>query len=76
MTSRRGTAAARRLAGMPPGPWKLEPSMTGVCAPDCAYYRMRGAPQHRHWQQQPPSARRLRPMGPVMRALSRLWGEG
>lgn len=50
--------------------------MTGVCAPDCAYYRMRGAPQHRHWQQQPPSARRLRPMGPVMRAFSRLWGEG
>jgi hypothetical protein len=40
------------------------------------YYGMPGAPQHRHWLQQPPPPVPARPMGPVMRVLSRLWGEG
>jgi len=60
---------------MSPGAWKLEPTVTGACGPDCLYWRMPGAPQHRHWQQQPPPLAPARPMGPVMRVLSRIWGE-
>jgi hypothetical protein len=74
--ARPGRSFVRTLAGMSQGAWKLELSVTGECKPGCMYYGMPGAPQHRHWLQQPPPPVPARPMGPVMRVLSRLWGEG
>ena len=49
--------------------------MTGVCTPDCPYYGMPGAPQHREWRQGEPTVPAWQP-NRIWRALFRIYGDG
>ena len=59
----------------PVAAWLLLPRDT-TRRDDCWHCRNHPGYAHRHWQQQAAPPRQPRPMGPVMRVLSRIWGEG
>ena len=58
----------------PTGPWKLEPSATGILEPGCPHCRTPGYP-HRHWRQGEPTVPAWQP-NRIWRALFRIYGDG